>query len=787
MIYFINKYIFGGANKTIAAPYILFALLAYTIGTTVYYVLLFDGHYLFVRSMMNIALLISFITLERSSLKKEVSSFLSPVVMMSIMAFGFVYFDGDFLVYTFAFAGALFSLSYMNPKGLAIYIIFVSVLQGFFLFVLNQNIMGASFTMGQNYAGFIITLGLNIVIYVFCKKFIKLSRAKEMFLSNMSHEMRTPLNAILGFSELSLETENLSEYLHSNLFNIRAAGMTLLSLISDLLDISKIETGMFSLIPGEYNTAAMISAATTQNILHRGDKPIKFNITIDDNFPAKLFGDELKIRQVLNNLLSNAFKYTEKGTVDLSISSTIEHDSAWVTVEVSDTGRGVRDEELMSIFDDFVQVDISTSRNIMGTGLGLSIARRLVRMMDGDIVVASEYGEGSVFTARFRQQVVSDDVISPEVIDSLKNLRYSEQRRIMTENMPLLSLPYAHVLVVDDVPTNLMVAASLLKRYNISVYCVSSGPDAIEVVKKATVRFNAIFMDHLMPDMDGIEATRLIREIDSDYARTVPIIAFTADAIAGNEKMFLSSDFQGFITKPVDLSHLDTIVRDWIWDESKENDEAASDIKDEPPANIEKPAQVSLPDFHVEGIDFHSGLERYGGDVGIYFTVMRSFAKNIPQVLEKTEAVTETDLLNYTTAVHGIKSSCYSICADDTAALAEALEIAGKAEDFDFIVSHNAAFAENVRSLLSDIDKIITKIQSQTAKRKDQKAAPDSLLFSRLADACNNRNVNEIEEIIKELDSFVYESGGDLVHWIKEMADEMNYSEIAERLENLSE
>jgi len=785
VISFVNKHIFGGRNKTVTTPYILLALVAFIIGSTIYYVFLFDEHYLFVRSMINAALLITFIVLERSPFKRETLSYLSPIAMVSIMTVGIVYFEGDFLVHTFAFAGALFSLAYMNPKGLAIYVVFVSALQTFFLFILNYNIMGHRFTIWQNYAGLITTFGLNVVLVIFCSKYEKITRAKEMFLSNMSHEMRTPLNAIIGFSELTLEDKGLDKKLYSNLINIRTAGTTLLSLISDLLDISKIETGNFELIPGEYDTAAMINSALAQNILHKGEKSIDFTLTVDENFPAKLFGDELKIRQVLNNLLSNAFKYTEEGRVDFSISFAVDNDNIWVTVEVSDTGKGIRSEELVSIFDDFVQADISVTRNMMGTGLGLPIARRLVRLMDGDILATSEYGKGSVFTARFRQKFVSNDVLSSEIIDSLKNFRYSEQKRIMTENMPLPSLSYAHVMVVDDVPTNLAVAAGLLKRYNINTYCVSNGPEAIEAIKSEKVHFKAIFMDHLMPDMDGIEAARLIREIDSEYAKTIPIIAFTANAIMGNEEMFLGNDFQAFITKPIELPQLDTIVRKWISDEQQEGDSAEKLLHAETKSTEDSLTPSVLLDYSIEGIDFINGLERYDGDTDTYINIMRSFAKNIPQRLANAEAVTESDLAKYTTAIHGIKGSCYSICADNAAKLADALEVAGKAGDYEFILANNAAFVEKVRSILSGIDEVLAKMQ--TVRLKGQMAKPDIKLLEKLRDACNRRNVSEVDVLVENLDSFEYESDSGLVQWLREMADEMKYAEIAKRLEKLSD
>jgi len=602
--------------------------------------------------------------------------------------------------------------------------------------------------------------------------------AKTAFIAIMSHEMRTPLNAIIGFSELSLETADLREDLYSNLVNIRNAGTTLLSIISDILDISKIETGKFELIPTEYDTATLINDVLTQSILHKSEKPIEFNLTIDKSFPSKLFGDELRVKQILNNLLSNAFKYTPEGTVELIVNCTTEGNICWVSAMVKDSGIGISPENLLSVFDDFTQADMTANRKIVGTGLGLPIARRLAEMMDGDIKLTSEYGKGSIFTARIRQQCVSADPISPEVINALKSLRFSEQRRI--ESIPLMSLPNARVLVVDDVPTNLAVASGMLKRYSIKADCVSSGPEAIDAIKNESVRYNAIFMDHLMPDMNGIEATGLIREIDSDYARNIPIIAFTANAIVGNEEMFLKNGFQAFISKPIEVPQLDAIIKEWIRgngnDVRKEESEAST-----PGQAVEQaPEQASFLSLAVDGIDFKKGLLRFGGDTETYFAVMRTFAQNVPLILGKVEAVTKDNLEEYTVTVHGIKGSCYGICADKAATLADALEAAGKTGDYEFITAHNTTFVENVRKLLSGIEKAIAQLQA--TKQKSQKDAPDPQLLEKLLDACNRHDMNDIDTIVAELDDYIYESGGELVTSLREMADEMDYAEMAERL-----
>ena len=600
------------------------------------------------------------------------------------------------------------------------------------------------------------------------------NQAKSSFIAVMSHEMRTPLNAIIGLSELSLGAGGLSNEVHSNLVSIQNAGTTLLNIISDILDISKIETGKLELIPVEYDTANVLNDALTQSILHKGDKSITFNLNLDKNIPAKLFGDELRVKQILNNLLSNAFKYTHEGIVELSVGCEIDGDDVNVSLAVKDSGIGISESEAENVFADYVQVDMTANRKIMGTGLGLPISRRLARMMGGDIKVNSVHGAGSIFMAWIKQRRVSDETVSVQVIESLKNFNYKENRRGVDE-MPKQQFPNARILVVDDVPTNLAVAAGLLLRYGIAADCVNSGSEAIAAIKNQDIRYNVIFMDHMMPDMDGIETTQVIRELDSDYAKNIPIIAFTANAIVGSEEMFLKNGFQAFISKPIELARLDAIIKEWVKVEGFVGKQQAS-------PSAENSTDTLIFGLHVNGINFTKGLARFGGDATTYLNVMRTFMHNVPLILGKVETVPKGELREYTIAVHGIKGSCYGICADETATLAEALESASKVEDREFLAANNGAFIKNVRQLLADINEVITK--SQENKQTTHLSEPDPQLLANLLEACNGYDMNEIDKIVATLNNFTYDTtGNELVQWLGEMADEMNYADIAERLE----
>jgi PAS domain S-box-containing protein len=395
------------------------------------------------------------------------------------------------------------------------------------------------------------------------------SRYKSAFLANMSHEMRTPMNVVVGLTDLMLEEDDPAN-MKENLKKVNTAGNTLLGLINDVLDISKIEAGRLELTPVQYDVPSILNDIITLNILRIEEKPITFQLDINEDLPCTLLGDDLRVKQIINNLLSNAFKYTQKGTVTLGIKCDHEGRDVWMSVYVSDTGIGIREEDLKKLFTDYGQVDIKTNRSIEGTGLGLSITKMLVDHMDGEITVESKYDKGSTFRLRIRQGFVSDKPIGAETAENLRRFHYQDNRKHAHEKLVRPDLSYAAVLVVDDMKTNLDVAAGLLKKYKMRVDCVTSGQEAVDLIEKAEPVYDAIFMDHMMPEMDGVEATKRIRGIGTKYAMTIPIIALTANAIAGNEQMFLDNDFQAFLAKPINIMNLDSIVQRWVRDKSKE-------------------------------------------------------------------------------------------------------------------------------------------------------------------------------------------------------------------------
>ena len=625
---------------------------------------------------------------------------------------------------------------------------------------------------------------------------IAATEEKSKFFARMSHEMRTPLNAVIGLSDLTLEAGGLSEEARENVEKIGNAGTSLLYLVNDILDISKIEAGKFELAPVEYDIAAMINDAVSQNIVRKGEKPINFILNVDENLPKSLFGDDLRIKQILNNLLSNAFKYTKKGTIEFNAvyacddAPLNENSTIWLIFSVRDTGIGISPDNMNSLFTDYSQMDKNTNRKIEGTGLGLSIARMMAEVMGGSISVESEYGKGSVFTVKVPQKFVTAEIIGPDVVKNLKKFQYRAKNR--KQKLTRASLPYARVLVVDDVQTNLDVALGMMKPYRMQIDCATSGQQAVDAVRNEKVRYNAIFMDHMMPGMDGLEATRIIREeIGTEYAKTVPIIAFTANAMTGNEEMFLSKGFNGFISKPIDVVRLDASLQQWVRNEELEktladrqalvetgNDQRSG--KDRRTGHDRRMLAGKLGE-----LDIHKGLERFSGDWEVFLQILKSFAANTKLVLETIKEVNKNNLADYAIIVHGVKGSCRGICAEAAGSQAEALEHAAKAGDLDFVTAHNPALIETVSQLIAKIDDIFSE-EENTPRDKPKKDKPYTEALLRLRAGCEDYNIEEIETVMKEIEAFAYTADDGLALWLRGNVDQMNYMEVAEKIARIA-
>ena len=606
------------------------------------------------------------------------------------------------------------------------------------------------------------------------------NRAKSSFLASMSHEMRTPLNAVVGLSELILNMGEVHGEVEDKLSKIYISGMTLLGIVNDILDISKIESGKFELHPVEYDTPSLVNDIVSLNIVRIGEKPIQFILKIDETFPGQLFGDDLRVKQIFNNFLSNAFKYTNAGTVQWTVSYERDGGDIWLVSDVSDTGIGLKQSDMPMLFQDYSQLDAQTNRKTEGTGLGLSITKRLVDMMDGSVTVHSEYGKGTTFSVRLRQRHVSDIPIGIEVAQNLMSIRFTATKRAQSANLKRIDLSYAHILVVDDMPTNLDVAKGMLIPYGIKVDCAASGQNAIAMIRSEKPRYDAVFMDHMMPGMDGIEATRIIREeIGTDYARNVPVIALTANAIIGNEGMFLEHGFQAFISKPIDMMRLDSVLRRWVRNKDLEK---KSSMENEPREYDEYIPHAendnTLPDgITIDGVDIAAGLERFGGDEETYISVLRSYAVNTRPLLGDIEKyITSGNFIDYGIAVHGINGASFGIGASEAGKEAEKLERLAKMGATVQVLTANGSFMENMGNLLDSIDAALAFFDSK--REKLAAAKPNPVLLQELRNACGEYDPDKVDRAMSRLESFEYENGSELVAWLRNQVDDMSYNEI---------
>jgi signal transduction histidine kinase/CheY-like chemotaxis protein len=641
------------------------------------------------------------------------------------------------------------------------------------------------------------------------------SEAKSRFLANMSHEMRTPLNAIIGFAELELGKENddsIKSETWINMEKIYSSGMNLLGLINDILDISKIESGKFELVPVNYDMPSLINDTVALNIVRIGSKPIDFKLDIDENLPARLFGDDLRIKQILNNLLSNAFKYTMEGEVKLKIRCERDAEGVWMSCSVSDTGMGIRGEDIDKLFGEYNQVDTGSSRHIEGTGLGLAITKRLVEMMRGNIYVKSEYGKGTTFMVRLFQGFAGDGLIGKEVAANLAEFRYTIARQDRNRQIVRRHIPYAKILVVDDVATNLDLARGIMKPYGMTVDCVNSGQAAIERIRTGTPTYNAIFMDHMMPGMDGIEAVRIIRnEIDSDYARTVPIIALTANAIIGNDKMFYDNGFQDFLTKPIDIMKMNEVIDRWVRDKKLEKEPGLDSAEGMPgiagdggnsirivengggiaeltlnenewDSLEEVEASLRIADMiraaALEGLDWEKGLDWFAGDGKSYMDSLRSYATHTPALIDSIRTVGPLD--EYATIVHGIKGSSYGISADGIGLKAERLEYAARNSNHAFVEAEHDRFIGALEKFITRLNDLLDTLE--LIRRKPHKTAPDRALLARILEAVENYDMSTLDRAMEELEQCSYETEMELVSWLRDQIDRSEFEAVKIRL-----
>jgi signal transduction histidine kinase/CheY-like chemotaxis protein/HPt (histidine-containing phosphotransfer) domain-containing protein len=669
------------------------------------------------------------------------------------------------------------------------------------------------------------------------------NRSKSSFLARMSHEIRTPMNSILGMAELIMRKENPPE-IDEYITVISQAGHSLLAIINDILDFSKITSGQFKIELRKYRLSSMINDTINVIRMRILEKPVDFLVTVDGDIPAQLIGDDVRVRQILINLLNNAVKYTPQGYISLDIRKrNIDDRQLELILSVTDTGIGIREEDMKRLFSDFTRLDINSTQGIEGTGLGLAITYNLCHAMGGGVTVSSEYGKGSVFTASVVQSFEDTKKLAqirrPEearvllfedrplflqsVKDAFTNLgitpacsptlseftaefeqdnydyafvssRYAMDcihalgksgsaiqlvimvemgdasifREVKSVMMPVYSLsianvinnisegdaakrqqprfdfiaPAAKVLIVDDISSNLRVAKELMAPYKMEIRTCMSGAEAVDLVQKD--RYDLVFMDHMMPGMDGLEAAAAIRALgagdNGEYYRNLPVIALTANAVSGQREVFLQKGLNDFLAKPIEVKQLNAVLGQWV--------PAGKKIKTLPTAEEAETGEAA--DIRISGVDTGLGLRNVNGSVALYLDILTEFCRNLEEDLAiriKT-AREQGNAELYAAAMHALKGSSRSIGALDLGDAAEQLEKAAKRGGIE-------AIAQKTGDLMKDIRGLINGIHTAVAARKvelDSREAMDIavLRLDALKDALLAMDIEAVNRILME-------------------------------------
>jgi signal transduction histidine kinase/DNA-binding NarL/FixJ family response regulator len=556
------------------------------------------------------------------------------------------------------------------------------------------------------------------------------NRAKGVFLAHMSHEIRTPMNAILGISEIQLQSKKLPPDTEEAFKGIYDSGNLLLNIINDILDFSKIEAGKMEIIPVKYNIPSMLNDTVQLNLLRYESKPLEFKLDLDANTPLELYGDELRIKQILNNLLSNAFKYTDKGEINLTVCAEQgkDEETTILIFRISDTGQGMSEDQIARLFDEYSRFNMETNRTVTGTGLGMNIVKRLIEMMDGEIFVESETGKGTTFTVRLPQKNAGSTVCGAELADNLRNFRFhstpiSNKAQIVREYMP-----YGSVLIVDDVASNLYVAKGLLAPYGLRIETAVSGTEAIEKIRAGNV-YDIVFMDHMMPVMDGMEATKIIRGM----GYTHPVIALTANAVIGQSDIFLANGFDGFVSKPIDLRELNSALNRFI--------------RDKQPREIIEATRQEQRKREAENSGSDVPEIKDMSEIGKYFVLD---AENAIRVMEESCAkLPDAKAVDaYITAVHGMKNVLANVGEEELSKAALKLERAGKDGDLAVITEETPEF---INALLVLIDKYKPVINHNTVEITDSDTAYLREKLLKIKEACQAFDVTTAEEALNDL------------------------------------
>ncbi len=610
------------------------------------------------------------------------------------------------------------------------------------------------------------------------------NRAKSDFLANMSHEIRTPINAVLGFNEMILR-ENTDPNVKEFALDIRSSGNSLLSLINDILDFSKIEAGKMEILPVTYDLGSLLNDMINVIGFRATEKGLILRVDIDPSLPHILYGDEVRIKQVITNILTNAVKYTIEGYVDLKVDyEQIDDYQISLHVGVSDTGQGIKEEDIDKLFTPFERIDQVRNRNIEGSGLGIPLTRTLLNLMGSDLEVESTYGAGSTFSFRIRQEVENWEPIG-SLNEAMRRARKDTQ-----DKHQYFVAPAARVLVVDDIPINIKVFKSLLARTKIRIDDASNGMEALTMMRKT--KYDVIFLDHMMPEMDGLETFERMKTDRFNVNRyETPVIALTANAVSGARELYIDKGFEDYLTKPIEsvklenmlIKYLDPQLVTMTGPDADDNRSETKPVDEEQAVSQpeQEPDQLFEALRRIPAIDVEAGIEASGGKE-IYAAVIRDYAETIKPYADRIEGFyNQRDVDNYRIQVHALKSTSRMAGALRVSELARDLERAADIGDLEFIQTNTTGLLRSYRELRAPLREAVGASGSDEGAGRPE-IEPDMLreAFMTLRESVDSFDHDLIESVMAELENYsLPDDYAGVYSRLKLMVAEVAYEDIA--------